>query len=1037
MCRGSRRLLALLVALALLPPLALAQSAPPPTPDPQQVARGRELSQQARALAQKGETAKAEALLRQLIAAKTQSFGAESEELLPDLGLLSELDIQRGAYSHALTLLNAAVKILTQAKREESGDMGLALSRLGFLYMVEGKRLPAELTLLKAIALNTRNLGADSPAIAADKLRLATLYTRSFQLEKARKLIDEVGAATPPDGSIAAQVLEADGEWYLRQGRHAEAEAAQRRAAELDERLYGADHPNLAKALGELGYTLIGLNRLEEAEAMMRRAIAIYEARQGLDSPAVGALVQNLGKLYLIQGRYAGAEQALLRSSRIAAATSGADSFLAATAQGQLGQLYLLTGALPEAEAALRRALAVWERPLTANPTAAALIRVALATVKRQRGDAAAGQALIDPALVTLETAYGKDNIVVGDALIERASIVAAQGDTDGSIHDLERAVAIWETAAGGEHPGTVKARAAYAEILARAGRLDEALAQARLATDVLRARIRHINAGRAGSPAEEVRAMRRGLGIHVEIATRLAELGGGEAAAAYTEEAFVVAQSARATEASRALANMASRFAAGDDARAALVRKLQDATEAAAVLERNLAGALGSAAVDRDLKREAAWRQDLARLAGEVEALQGRIEREYPDYAQLTAEPTVSSAALRRALRPGETMLVYLVAEGDTFGWAITADGMRLFRAGIGRRDLNRSVRQLRRALDPRRVESMSDLKPLDFDLAHSLYTHLVEPAGLADNGGLLIVVPDGSLQSLPFGVLLADERPTPFDFDDYRSAHWLAAAHPLGVLPSAASLVALRQLARAPAAGKRYLGIGNPVLSGDESLAKSGDTADLVRSLIPLPETATELQDVAKRLGAGADSVVLADRATESYVKTAPLADYRILHFATHGLMAGDFSGLREPALVLTPPAKAKGDDDGLLTASEISGLKIDADWVILSACNTAAPDGTPGAEGFSGLAKAFFFAGSRALLVSHWEVLSEAAVELSTRMIEAVASDPTVSRGEAQRRAVLALINDRSHDYLAHPLFWAPFVLVGEAGAVTPPS
>jgi len=159
------RLLAFVVALALLPSLVRAQTAP--TPDPQQVARGRELSQEARALAQKGETAKAEALLRQLIAAKTQSFGPDSEELLPDLGLLSELDIQRGAYSHAQALLNAAVKVLTQAKREESGDMGVALSRLGFLYMVEGKRLPAELTLLKAIALNTRNLGAGSPAIDA------------------------------------------------------------------------------------------------------------------------------------------------------------------------------------------------------------------------------------------------------------------------------------------------------------------------------------------------------------------------------------------------------------------------------------------------------------------------------------------------------------------------------------------------------------------------------------------------------------------------------------------------------------------------------------------------------------------------------------------------------------------------------------------------------------------------------------------------------------------------------------------------------
>src|SRR3990172_3225130 len=97
----------------------------------------------------------------------------------------------------------------------------------------------------------------------------------------------------------------------------------------------------------------------------------------------------------------------------------------------------------------------------------------------------------------------------------------------------------------------------------------------------------------------------------------------------------------------------------------------------------------------------------------------------------------------------------------------------------------------------------------------------------------------------------------------------------------------------------------------------------------------------------------------------------------------MAGEFKGLAEPALVLTPPEKGSELDDGLLTAGEISQLKLNADWVILSACNTAAPDGTPGADGLSGLAKAFFYAGARSLLVSHWAVSSEATVALTTRM------------------------------------------------------
>ena len=154
----------------------------------------------------------------------------------------------------------------------------------------------------------------------------------------------------------------------------------------------------------------------------------------------------------------------------------------------------------------------------------------------------------------------------------------------------------------------------------------------------------------------------------------------------------------------------------------------------------------------------------------------------------------------------------------------------------------------------------------------------------------------------------------------------------------------------------------------------------------------------------------------------------------FATHGLVAGQFKGLGEPGLVLTPPSDGSEADDGFLAASEIAQLKLDADWVILSACNTAAPDGTPGAEGLSGLAKAFFYAGSRALLVSHWEVDSGAAVQLTTAMLNATQDRPKIGRAEALRQSMLKLMEDETNPHYAHPTFWAPFVVVGEGGSPT---
>jgi CHAT domain-containing protein len=193
-------------------------------------------------------------------------------------------------------------------------------------------------------------------------------------------------------------------------------------------------------------------------------------------------------------------------------------------------------------------------------------------------------------------------------------------------------------------------------------------------------------------------------------------------------------------------------------------------------------------------------------------------------------------------------------------------------------------------------------------------------------------------------------------------------------------------------------------------------------------LPDTADELRAIARDVGASDDDVKLGAAATVTAVKSMPLDQYRIIDFATHGLVAGEVGGLSEPALVLSIPDRPTADDDGLLTSSRIARLRLDADWAVLSACNTAAGD-TPGAEGLSGLARAFFYAGARSLLVSHWPVDSAAAVKLTTGAFAELKKDPAIGRAEALRRSMRALIADRSSELNANPSIWAPFVLVGE--------
>lgn len=278
-------------------------------------------------------------------------------------------------------------------------------------------------------------------------------------------------------------------------------------------------------------------------------------------------------------------------------------------------------------------------------------------------------------------------------------------------------------------------------------------------------------------------------------------------------------------------------------------------------------------------------------------------------------------------------------------------------------------------------------------------------------------------------------------------RDSAWLIKKYAITTLPSVSSLRALRAYGSIQTMGKQiaFRGFGDPDLRRKQNRDQketalrgvsnyfSGQLADVdaIRSLPSLPQTAKELKLIAQSLAAPTNSLLLGADATETAVKNADLSNVRILAFATHGLISGELRGLAEPALVFTPPQNATVLDDGLLTASEAAQLKLNADWVILSACNTAASDGTLGAGGLSGLARAFLYAGAKALLVSHWPVRDDAASRLTTTALLELKKHPEIGRAEALRRSMLTLMKDEKDLSLAHPAAWAPFVVVGEGG------
>lgn len=570
----------------------------------------------------------------------------------------------------------------------------------------------------------------------------------------------------------------------------------------------------------------------------------------------------------------------------------------------------------------------------------------------------------------------------------------------------------------------------------------------------------------------------RRGLGLLAAVGLLIAA---GSAPAdpdtpdALRAEAFEAAQWAIASDAADALARVSARFAQGDDVLGRLAEDREDLIVRRDRLERALERHYAStdpADLEARTQAQAEWEAVSERLA----VLDADIEARFPAYSELTSPRALSIAETRQLLRPDEGLLLVLVNPEATYVWAVTRERVAWTRAeGLDETRLNAVVDRLRASLSVTAAPRGDDVdptlfagrRPAPFDRAESyrLYSQLILPVEETfKDKTTLITITTGALTALPLSVLTtAPPEGEDADLDALAATPWLADRYALASLPSVSSLRALRcylvadPAARSPgcppmpaAAPRRAAGatplrlaaFGAPLLTGAPTdptrgapvaeTVMDGRLADVSRlkALPYLRGSRLELESLKARYP---DSVVrIGAEATEQAVRTTDfdaLSRARFVVFSTHGLMAG--SAAAEPGLVLTPPDLATEADDGYLGASEAAQLRLDAEFVVLSACNTAASDGRPGGEGLSGLARAFFYAGARSVLVSHWEVSDAATTTLITATFADLDShaigDPGVRARalQAGQRAV------RAERRWSHPAYWAAFTLVGEPG------
>jgi CHAT domain-containing protein len=534
-------------------------------------------------------------------------------------------------------------------------------------------------------------------------------------------------------------------------------------------------------------------------------------------------------------------------------------------------------------------------------------------------------------------------------------------------------------------------------------------------------------------------------------------------------DTSFRVAQGLAGGSVQKALNLNAARAGANDPELAALIRQQQDLQRQIETLSNTLS-ALSTAGGDKDTKTATSIRQQLSKLRPARNALAEDIAARFPRYDALINPKPLGVSDVQKNIKAGQSVMVIRTFKDKTFIWAVPKSGTVSFAVvNLSQADLIKIVDHLREALDPGAIASLGDIPAFDVTAAFDLYNQLLKPveAGWKDSR-VINLVAQGPISQLPLSLLVtapANTNQTDMLFTEYKGTQWLARSHAISMLPSVTSLVSFSGTAKV---GPRqsFVGFGDPYFSHSQAMdatkkqavqlaeastvrgapvrlrsrpqTRSVDSAEL--GMLPrLPATGPELTSIATNMGADPKtSVYLGKRANEKQVKDMKLDNVDVLAFATHGLVPGDLNGLDQPALAMSAPKVAGVGGDGLLTMGEILSLKLNADWVVLSACNTASAEGA-GAEAISGLGKAFFYAGARSLLVSNWPVHSGATAKLTTTLFFLQAKDKSIARAEALQKTRLEMIDngtqkDASGKPLfsyAHPIFWAPFTVVGDGG------
>lgn len=580
--------------------------------------------------------------------------------------------------------------------------------------------------------------------------------------------------------------------------------------------------------------------------------------------------------------------------------------------------------------------------------------------------------------------------------------------------------------------PALQSARGQLAGFYARSGRREDALGL-----------YREIVADAEGRPLPSIRRL-----MSPFFALLLDGADGATGGADVAADMFGAGQLLQRPGLAQTQAVLARELSGGNDEAALLFRKTTNITRS---IER-LRGAILQMETSAELSPEAAAlkaerEQRLEQLqVQQAEVLQKLAEN--PRYRAVN-DSSIDLAGLQSILRDDEVYVKLLTLEDETFVIYATANDALAYKADITPDDLEFTVDAIRETIA---IAEGGEVLTLPFDIASSrdLYLKLFGPvADRLPTHRHIVFEPDGAMLKLPINLLVTDDASVERylaqleteEGDEYNftGTAWLGRNSQVSTSVSPAAFRDVR--ASRPSTGaKSYLGLGQNTPIGDgptgtattRSALAGGENCLWSPNIWANPIKADELFDAANRLGDGA-TVITLDEFTDTMIAArGDLADYRILHFATHGLVTSPQPECPPRPALLT--SFGDGDSDGLLSFAEIFALRIDADLVILSACDTAGK-ATIGATreagvtsggdfALDGLVRAFVGAGGRTVLASHWPVPDQ--FDATKRLISGLFVDGKPETAGALRASQVELMDDPN---TSHPFYWSAFAVVGD--------